>query len=169
MPRLPIFRLGGTPEKLALPEMIAATPSIAMEGLAVGVDNLRHDVALSPRLVETARAHVMRVIGDPKQKIVKVAVVPGASGFTAETSMLEIPDVDVLVTGEPREWETVEYVADAVTEGKKKALVILGHIPSEQSGMDECTKWLKTFVNEVPVQFVPTKDPFWVQKGITPK
>src|ERR1700719_2831643 len=62
MPRLPIFRLGGTPEKLALPEMIAAAPSLALEGLAVGVDNLRHDVALSPRLVETARAHVMRLI-----------------------------------------------------------------------------------------------------------
>ena len=62
MPRLPIFRLGGAPGKLALPEMISAAPSIALEGLAVGVDNLRHDVALSPRLVEAARAHVMRLI-----------------------------------------------------------------------------------------------------------
>ena len=42
--------------------MIAAAPSIALEGLAVGVDNLRHDVALSPRMVEVARAHVMRLI-----------------------------------------------------------------------------------------------------------
>ena len=62
MPRLPIFRLGGTPQKTALPEMIAAAPSIALEGLAVGVDNLRHDVALSARFVEVARAHVMRLI-----------------------------------------------------------------------------------------------------------
>src|SRR5271155_1793175 len=62
MPRLPIFRLGKEPDKLALPEMIAASPSIALEGLAVGVDNLRHDVALSPRFVEAARAHVMRLI-----------------------------------------------------------------------------------------------------------
>jgi class 3 adenylate cyclase len=62
MPRFPIFRLGKEPDKLALPEMIAAAPSIALEGLAVGVDNLRHDVALSPRFVETARAHVMRII-----------------------------------------------------------------------------------------------------------
>jgi class 3 adenylate cyclase len=54
--------LGGAPDKLALPEMIAAAPSITLEGLAVGVDNLRHDVALSPRLVEAARAHVMRLI-----------------------------------------------------------------------------------------------------------
>jgi class 3 adenylate cyclase len=62
MPRLPIFRLGKEPDKLALPEMIAAAPSIALEGLAVGVDNLRHDVALSPRFVEAARAQVMRLI-----------------------------------------------------------------------------------------------------------
>jgi class 3 adenylate cyclase len=62
MPRLPIFRLGKEPETLALPEMIAAAPSITLEGLAVGVDNLRHDVALSPRFVEAARAQVMRLI-----------------------------------------------------------------------------------------------------------
>src|ERR1039458_9941597 len=62
MPRLPIFRLGKDPEKPALPEMIAAAPSIALEKLAVGVDNLRHDVVLSPRFVEAARAHVMRLI-----------------------------------------------------------------------------------------------------------
>ncbi|MGA8213083.1 MAG: hypothetical protein WB799_05790 [Candidatus Sulfotelmatobacter sp.] len=62
MPRLPIFRLGKEPEKLALPEMIAAAPSITLEGLAVGVDNLRHDVTLSPRFVEVARAQIARVI-----------------------------------------------------------------------------------------------------------
>jgi hypothetical protein len=62
MPRLPIFRLGKEPEKLAPPEMLAATPLIALEGLAVGVDNLRHDVVLSPRFVEASRAHIMRVI-----------------------------------------------------------------------------------------------------------
>jgi class 3 adenylate cyclase len=62
MPRFPIFRLGSAPQKLALPEMIAAVPSIALEGIAVGVDNLRHDVTLSPRFVEVARAQVMRLI-----------------------------------------------------------------------------------------------------------
>ncbi len=62
MPRLPIFRLGKEPEKLALPDMIASAPSIGLEGLVVGVDNLRHDVALSPRFVEAARAQIMRLI-----------------------------------------------------------------------------------------------------------
>ncbi len=62
MPRFPIFRLGKEPEKLALPDLVAATPAIALEGLAVGVDNLRHDVALSPRCVDAVRAQIMRMI-----------------------------------------------------------------------------------------------------------
>jgi hypothetical protein len=64
--------------------------------------------------------------------------------------------------GETPEWETVEYVADAVTEHRPKALVILGHIPSEQAGMEECTRWLKTFIHDVPIQFVPAHEPFWL-------
>jgi putative NIF3 family GTP cyclohydrolase 1 type 2 len=107
------------------------------------------------------KIHVIRVVGEPKLKIKKVALVPGSSGFAKETRALEISDVQVLVTGESREWETVEYVADAVTEGKQKALIILGHIPSEQAGMEECARWLKTFVSEVPVEFVPAREPFW--------
>jgi len=117
------------------------------------------------RLAEDLKAklstHAMRVVADPGQRLKRVALVPGASGFEAETHALEMPDVEVLLTGEPREWETVEYVADAVTQKKGKGLIILGHIPSEQAGMQECTRWLKTFVSEVPVEFVPAADPFW--------
>lgn len=125
---------------------------------AIPETDLEHMAAdLKSRL----KIRIVRVVGDPKLKVKNVALVPGASGFAKETRALEISDVQVLVTGEPREWETVEYVADAVTEGKPKALIILGHIPSEQAGMEECTRWLKTFVGEVPVEFVPAREPFW--------
>ena len=62
MPRFPIFRLGKEPEKPALPEMLTARPAIALEGIAVGVDNLRHDVVLSPRFVDAGRAQIMRLM-----------------------------------------------------------------------------------------------------------
>ncbi len=117
--------------------------------------------SLAADLKKKLDIHVLRVVGEPHLKIKKVALVPGASGFQKETLALERNDVDVLVTGEPREWETVEYVADAVAQGKHKGLIILSHIPSEQAGMEECTRWLRSFVNEVPVEFVPAKDPFW--------
>ena len=67
--------------------------------------------------------HVLRVVGDPKLNVKRVALVPGASGLRKESQALELQDVPVLATGEPREWETVEYVADAVTEGKREALI----------------------------------------------
>src|ERR1043166_7380681 len=62
MPRIPIFRLGGAPDKPALPNLAASTPFVSLEGISVGVDNLRHDVLLSPRFVELARAQVARLI-----------------------------------------------------------------------------------------------------------
>ena len=70
-------------------------------------------------------------------------------------------NVEVLLVGETREWETVEYAADATSEGKKKALIVIGHVPSEQAGMEECVRWMKTFVKDVLIEFVPTKQPFW--------
>src|SRR5579863_5597327 len=62
MPRIPIFRLGGTPEKSAPPNLLASTPFVSLEGLSVGVDNLRHDVVLSPRVAEVSRAQIARLI-----------------------------------------------------------------------------------------------------------
>jgi putative NIF3 family GTP cyclohydrolase 1 type 2 len=104
---------------------------------------------------------VVRVVGDPEMKVTKVGFSPGAAGFQRETHALERDDVQVLLVGETREWETVEYAADAVTEGRNKALIVIGHVPSEQGGMEECTRWLKGFVKTVPVEFVATKEPFW--------
>jgi putative NIF3 family GTP cyclohydrolase 1 type 2 len=111
----------------------------------------------------TAKLHspVVRVVGDPDMKVTKVGLSPGAAGFEMETHALERDDVQVLLVGETREWETVEYAADAVTEHRKKALIVIGHIPSEQPGMEECSLWLKGFVKEVPIEFVPAKQPFW--------
>ncbi|HEY4660861.1 MAG TPA: Nif3-like dinuclear metal center hexameric protein [Terriglobales bacterium] len=117
--------------------------------------------ALAAEIKSHLRIHVMRVVGDPRMPVTRVAMSPGAAGFANETKALEMSGVQVLVMGETREWETVEYVADAVSEGKQKALVILGHIPSEQAGMEECARWLKGFVTEVPVNFVPAAEPFW--------
>jgi len=123
-------------------------PEITLEKLAVEV----------AKRLETP---VLRVVGNPEMKVTKLALSPGSAGFQRETQALEMDNVEVLLVGETREWETVEYAADAVTEGKRKALMVIGHIPSEQAGMGECARWLTTFVKNVPIEFVPTKQPFW--------
>ncbi|MCU1330630.1 MAG: hypothetical protein JWN34_6000 [Bryobacterales bacterium] len=100
----------------------------------------------------------MRVVGDPKLPIRRVAANWGyAGGFRGFTRS----NIDALIVGESREWEMVEYAADAITSGQKKALIILGHIPSEQGGMKYCADWLRTFIKEVPTEFIAAAEPFW--------
>jgi putative NIF3 family GTP cyclohydrolase 1 type 2 len=105
---------------------------------------------LTEELANKLDSPVVRVVGDPEMKVTKVAFSPGAAGFQRETQALERDDVQVLLVGETREWETVEYAADAMTQGRNKALVVIGHVPSEQGGMEECTRWLKGFVKKMP-------------------
>jgi hypothetical protein len=62
MPRIPIFKLGSASDEVVPPVLTSYAPSLSLEGLSVGVDNLRHDVHLSPKFTEAARAHVARLI-----------------------------------------------------------------------------------------------------------
>ena len=117
---------------------------------------------LAKQVAAKLESSVLRVVGDPEMKVTKVGFSPGAAGSQREIQALERDDVQVLMVGETREWETVEYAADAISEGHKSALIVIGHIPSEQPGMEECTRWLKGFVKDVPVEFVPAKQPFWL-------
>lgn len=106
----------------------------------------------------------VRVVGDPQMRVTKVGLNPGAPGFPSERHMLQRDDVEALLMGENPEWEGIEYADDASAEGKKKALIILGHIPSEQAGMEDCSVWLRGFVKEVPVEFIAAKEPFWLAR-----
>ena len=103
----------------------------------------------------------IRVIGDPKMKVRHVALNPGYLDLNGALRTLSRPDVDVLVIGEAREWEGVEYVQDAIAAGRPKGLIVLGHVISEENGMNECARWLKTFISEVPVEFIAAGEPFW--------
>jgi len=92
------------------------------------------------------------VIGNPDMKITKIAFSAGAPGSAVHYRMLE--DNDVVLAGEVSQWETYEYVRDAVSQGRNKAIIFLGHITSEEPGMEYCAQWLKGFINNIPVNFV---------------
>lgn len=104
------------------------------------------------------RLPVIRVIGDPQATVTRGALMQGTAPFHAATVF---PNVDVIVAGEQREWEGVEYAFDANTAGQRKGLILIGHWVSEDQGMRLSADWLKTFVTEVPVRWIPAGDPFW--------
>src|SRR3954452_5558894 len=62
MARFPLFErvnLVDLAKDLALEGYV---PQIVVEGLLAGVDNLRHDVYLSPKFTEMTRAYIARLI-----------------------------------------------------------------------------------------------------------
>jgi putative NIF3 family GTP cyclohydrolase 1 type 2 len=107
------------------------------------------------------KIRTMRVVGDPNLRVSKVAVSWGNISREPGIPILSRPDVDLLICGETREWELVEYAQDCITAGQKKALIVMGHVVSEQAGMKYCAEWLKTFISDVPVEFVAAVEPFW--------
>jgi hypothetical protein len=53
---------GSLPEHARQLTLASEWPSLVLEGLVTGIDNIRHDVFLSPRFVEVARQYVFKLV-----------------------------------------------------------------------------------------------------------
>jgi putative NIF3 family GTP cyclohydrolase 1 type 2 len=115
--------------------------------------------AVAKHIKQSMGIKTMRVVGDPAAKIRRVAISPGYSSL--QGSLRAMPDNDLYIVGEAREWEGVEYAFDAMTAGMGKGFIALGHTISEDPGMDEAADWLRGFITEVPIEFIPAGEPFW--------
>ncbi|HEY4360257.1 MAG TPA: Nif3-like dinuclear metal center hexameric protein [Bryobacteraceae bacterium] len=114
---------------------------------------------LAAQVKRSSGARALRCVGDPKAKVSRLLIGPGYA-----TPRIA-PDVDVVIGGEQQEadggFDNIEYVMDAVSLGMAKGVIMLGHVISEQAGMEDFGKWLGTFLHDIPIRFVPAEEPFW--------
>lgn len=114
---------------------------------------------LAAQVKKSSGARALRCVGDPKAKVSTILVGPGYA-----TPRIT-PEVDVVIGGEQQEadggFDNIEYVLDAVSLGMSKGVIMLGHVISEQAGMEDFGDWLKTFLHDIRIQFVPAEEPFW--------
>jgi putative NIF3 family GTP cyclohydrolase 1 type 2 len=103
----------------------------------------------------------VRVVGDPGAPVSKVALVHGLLLVADVERILKEPGVNTVVAGDAVEWEAAPYFQDLVTTKRASGLILLGEEASEEPGSGEVASWLKTFVNEVPVEWIPAGEPFW--------
>jgi putative NIF3 family GTP cyclohydrolase 1 type 2 len=115
---------------------------------------------LSGYLKNRLEAHTIRVAGDLSMKCTGVGLLIGAQG--GQVQLLGRPDIDVVVCGETAEWEACEYVRDSLCTDQPKALIVLGHQPSEEAGMEWVADWLKPLFPGVPVTHVSAGNPLIV-------
>ena len=120
MPRIPIFRLGGAPDKPSLPNLAASTPLVSLEGIAVGVDNLRHDVVLSAQFVELARAQIARLIARHGEVdgLLRAEAPPASQG----PSWMRSQAVKSRPKHDPAEWKSalIELQVASLNRSKKE-------------------------------------------------
>ena len=117
--------------------------------------------ALAKYLQSTLNIQTLRIEGSPNLPVTHVAVLPGAAGLHEQVLALNQHETEVLIAGEASEWETVEYVRDAVAEGKPKALILLGHEVSEEPGMEQATRDLRGLFPGVRVDHILANQPLW--------
>jgi putative NIF3 family GTP cyclohydrolase 1 type 2 len=101
----------------------------------------------------------LRTIGKPAMRVRTVFISPG--GTPVPATVLNLRRADVVLTGEPREWEAVPYVLDTWSTDHGKALIAIGRNVSETPGMQACATWIRSLVPEVPVEGIPAVDPYW--------
>ena len=104
----------------------------------------------------------LRVVGKPDTPIRRVFLTPGVTNSVDAVKSLAA--ADLLLVGEARDWEAVEYAYDSVEAGRNKAIVLTGRIVSEEPGVRACADWLRTLLPEVPVEALPispAQDLYW--------
>ncbi len=115
------------------------------------------------RVKERLGTQFIRYIGDLSMPCRRVGIFVGYRGHgELAIPLAEEKNLDLLIYGEGPEWETPEYVRDAVQQGKQKALIVLGHAESEVPGMRFLAERLQGKFPEVRVRFISQKHLFQI-------
>jgi hypothetical protein len=115
---------------------------------------------LAKSVKQQLQARTIRCIGDPQIPVAKVALTHGYFLVSDLEKVLSGPQVDVVIGGEACEWEAGPYFMDLIASGQKKGMILLGSQVSSEPGCGELAAWVRGFVNEVPVEWLPAGEPF---------
>lgn len=129
-------------------------------------------VEVPPSTVQDVITHVkksldvehVRFIGDLSMPCRRIGVLVGYRGGGELTvPLFHSKNLDMVIYGEGPEWETPEYVRDAVYQGEQRALLVVGHAESEMPGMKHLTEQLQEKFPDVPVYFLPQEPVFKIR------
>jgi putative NIF3 family GTP cyclohydrolase 1 type 2 len=102
----------------------------------------------------------VRVVGDLKQECKTIYLAFGYMDPRTQIPVIQKLKPDLILSGETREWETVERVRDGLAIGQKTSLLVLSHAVSEEAGMEYLVQWLQPKVAGVTVTHIPSNNPF---------
>lgn len=148
------------------PDMITAglVHELGWSEYVEGMDEISTTIQQSESSLEETMIHIkknlnihsVRYIGNLRNRIRKISVLAGFRGSATNVIPL-LEESDLVIYGEGPEWETPEFVKDALTLGYNKNVIILGHMESEEPGMRCLVKHLRETFPEVQAEFIASK------------
>jgi putative NIF3 family GTP cyclohydrolase 1 type 2 len=102
----------------------------------------------------------VRVVGDLKQTCKTIYLAFGYMDPKMQIPVIQKMKPDLILSGETREWETVERVRDGLAMGQKTSLLVLSHSVSEEAGMEYLVQWLQPKIAGIKVTNIPSNNPF---------
>src|SRR5512138_1232140 len=97
MPRIPIFKIGHRGEAPSPLKLARYAPHLVLEQLSAGIDNLRHDVYLSPKFVEQMRLQIARLLarhGNVERVLSAEILTPSVSSYAGLKSTPRLAKAD---------------------------------------------------------------------------
>jgi putative NIF3 family GTP cyclohydrolase 1 type 2 len=102
----------------------------------------------------------VRVVGDLNQDCRTIYLAFGYMDSRRQIAAIQEFKPDLILSGETREWETVERVRDGRLMGQKTSLIVLSHSVSEEAGMEYAAKWLQPKLPGVKITHIASTNPF---------
>ncbi|WP_245542592.1 Nif3-like dinuclear metal center hexameric protein [Segetibacter koreensis] len=101
----------------------------------------------------------VRIVGDLKPPCTTIYLAFGYMDPKAQIPVIQQMQPDLILSGETREWETVERVRDGLAMGQKTSLLVLSHAVSEEAGMEYAAHWLQPMIPDVEITYIAS-NPF---------
>ncbi|HEY5560698.1 MAG TPA: Nif3-like dinuclear metal center hexameric protein [Clostridiaceae bacterium] len=123
-------------------------------------------IEVSPMLLEDVISYIksclnlqyLRYEGDLSMHCSRIGILVGYRGSGESAIPIFVKEnLDLIIYGEGPEWETPEYVRDAIYQGVQKGVIVLGHAESEAGGMKYLAEWLQERFPSIPVNFISEK------------
>lgn len=102
----------------------------------------------------------VRVVGNLNQDCSTLYMAFGYMDSKRQIAAIQELKPDVILSGETREWETVERVRDGLRMGQKTSLIVLSHSVSEEAGMEYAATWLGPKIPGIKITHIPSNNPF---------
>ncbi|UBM60578.1 Nif3-like dinuclear metal center hexameric protein [Marinilongibacter aquaticus] len=102
----------------------------------------------------------VRIVGNLKQECTRIYLAFGYMDSRMQIAAIDQYKPDLILSGETREWETIERVRDGQQMGLNTSIMVLSHAVSEEAGMEYAAQWLQPKVPGMKITHIPSTNPF---------